>query len=308
MTDVRRRAFLAGLLGLAAPLQLPGLDAQTAQPDAFDRSAWSPMYGQPLDLTGMTQTFESRFPPGSIQPGNSRLPADWYAGAQGGPYGLANVGYSVRPDVYQYVRDRGLVIRANRTPGVRPDVVGGWYSGHLQTVNIYGQGFAQTYGYFEARMKFPLSYMAWPAFWLKHRSKWTDPSAMNIEIDVIEWYGVNEPYIHHRTVHLGPGPGGVPRRRWHSNTQQRTEDPTRFQNYGVLLDEDWVTIYINRRAAARHPMIEEYRQPLYPQVTLSVNGHAKEVPHAAEAHNPMELHVEYVSVWAPTPPCRLIKC
>ena len=245
----------------------------------------------------MKPSFESQFPLGSIVPGNSRQPAQWYAGAQGGPYGLANVGYSVRTDVYQPVRDGGLVLRANRTPGVSPDVVGGWYSGHLQTVNIFGEGFAQTYGYFEARMRFPLSYMAWPAFWLKHRAKWTNPDAMNVELDVIEWYGVNDPYAHHRTIHVGPGPGGVPARQWHSSFERRAEDLTTFHNYGVLLDRDWITIYVDRKAAARHPMVDEFRQPLYPQVTLSINGHPNELPHAAQAHDPMELHVGYVGVW-----------
>lgn len=297
--NVPRRTFLAGLVGVATQLHSPaGLRAAAKALDAFDQMSWTPMSGQPLNLTGMRQTFESRFPSGSIAPGDSRRPAHWYAGAQGGPYGLANVGYSVRPDVYQPVRDGGIVLRANRTPGVRPDVVGGWYSGHLQTVNIYGDGFAQAYGYFEARMRFPLSYMAWPAFWLKHRAKWLNPKAMNIELDVIEWYGVNDPYGHHRSVHLGPGPGGVPARRWHASFQRRPEDLTTFHYYGVRLDDDWITIYVDRKAAARHPMIDEYRQPLYPQITLSINDHRNELPHAAKAHNPMELRVDHVSVWA----------
>jgi hypothetical protein len=300
MIQVRRRTFLASLLGVAAQLPPPGsIRLEKKEPDAFDRSAWAPMSDEPLDLAGMAQTFESRFPPGSIVPGNSHQPGPWYAGAQGGPYGLANVGTVVRADVYQPVSGGGLVLRANRTPGAAPDKVGGWYSGHLQTVNTYGEGFAQAYGYFEARMKFPASYMAWPSFWLKHRAKWTDPKAINIELDVIEWYGVNDPLGHHRTVHLGPGPGGVPKRRWHPNFERRAEDLTSaFHNYGVRLDRDWMTIYVDRKAAARHPMLDEFRQPLYPQITLSVNGHRNELPHAAEAHNPMELQVEYVGVWA----------
>jgi hypothetical protein len=120
---------------------------------------------------------------------------------------------------------------------------------------------------------------------------------MNVELDVIEWYGVNDPYAHHRTIHVGPGPGGVPARQWHSSFERRAEDLTTFHNYGVLLDRDWITIYVDRKAAARHPMVDEFRQPLYPQVTLSINGHPNELPHAAQAHDPMELHVGYVAVW-----------
>jgi beta-glucanase (GH16 family) len=297
---VPRRTFLASLLGVAAQLPAPtGLRVVKKGPDAFDQAAWEPMSGQSLALEGMIPTFESRFPAGSIAAGDSHGPAQWYAGAQGGPYGLANVGYSVRSDVYRPVDGGGLVLRANRTPGVAPDVVGGWYSGHLQTVNIYGEGFAQAYGYFEARMKFPMSYMAWPAFWLKNRSKWTNPQAMNLELDVIEWYGVNDPQGHHRTIHLGPGPGGTPTRRWHASFERRPQDLTSgFHTYGVSLDPEWITIYFDRKAVVRHPMIDDFRQPLYPQVTLSVNGHANELPHASEAANPMELQIDYVRVWA----------
>ena len=37
---------------------------------------------------------------------------------------------------------------------------------NLSTVNSSGQGFAQTYGYFEADLELPNGIGAWPAFWL----------------------------------------------------------------------------------------------------------------------------------------------
>jgi hypothetical protein len=65
-----------------------------------------------------------------------------------------------------------------------------------------------------------------------------------------------------------------------------------------LLDHDWVTIYIDREAACRHRMIDALRQPLYPQVTLSIDGRAENLPHVNEALSPMDLQVDRVTVWA----------
>jgi beta-glucanase (GH16 family) len=186
-----------------------------------------------------------------------------------------------------------LTISANQTPGGDPTKVGGWYSGHVQTVNTHGQGFAQRLGYFEARMVFPNSYMAWPAFWLKPRSKWLDLLALELEIDVVEWYGPNDAKRIHATLHQA----GLP----HHGIQPGVDaDLTAdWHRYGVLLDEDWITIYVDRHAAARHPMPALHAaQEWYPQLTLSVNGHPNEVSHVAEALNPMRLHVSEVVVWS----------
>lgn len=282
----------ADLLALSSRVEalLPG--------DAFDRAQWEPLSSEPLDTSRLDRpAFDSDFQTGEgtrILPGDSLLHAEWYAGAQGGPYGLANVGTAVREDVY--VRTpAGLVIRAHRTPGTEPGQQGGWYSGHLQTVNIYGQGFARRTGYFEARMRFPASYLAWPAFWLKPRRKWTEPTAMNLEIDVVEWYGLRRPTLHDHVVHVG-GTNGVPRRTREITTEQSADVTASVHAYGVLLDDRWIIIYIDRKAVARFPMIDLFRCEWYPQVTLGVKA-PQDPTDAAQALDPMDLLVESVTVW-----------
>jgi hypothetical protein len=267
--------------------------------DDFDALAWEPMRWEALDLAGYRETFNERFTDarGAIAPGDSHAVSPFYAGAQGGPYGLANVGTAVHQDVYLQDHIGGLIIRAQRTPDADPGTVGGWFSGHIQTVNSYGGGFAQQYGYFEARMKFPDSHMAWPAFWLKHQSKWTNPDAVNVELDIVEWYGKRDRNSLHHVLHLGPGPNL--QRRWHEEHVIISADLTAdWHAYGALLDPDWVTIYVDREAVARHRMIEALRQPLYPQVTLSIDGRAENLPHVNEALSPMDLQVDRVTVWA----------
>lgn len=264
--------------------------------DQFDRASWQAMSGEPLDEARLWQrpVFDANFRGGQgdrICDGNEIWPSEWYAGVQGGPYGLANVGETVRPDVYVKT-SRGLEIRAHRTPGTQPNEKGGWYSGHLQTVNRAGVGFAKRTGYFEARMQLPASVMAWPAFWLKPRSKWTNANAENLEIDVVEWYGQTRAAQLWSVCHVGDGPT----RRYHEHTAVASVDLTAaVHSYGVLLDERWVTVYFDRAAICRHPLIDLYRTEWYPQLTLSVKG--DELAVAVQAQDPMVLLVESVTVW-----------
>ena len=90
------------------------------------------------------------------------------------------------------------------TPGVltitMQKVDTSWYSGHIQTVNKIGEGFAQRYGYFEARMAFEKA-VSWPAFWLYTPKPTKGPAQARAEIDVIEAYGDNDYDGYHMAVH-----------------------------------------------------------------------------------------------------------
>jgi hypothetical protein len=71
----------------------------------------------------------------------------------------------------------GLNIIARKGPD------GKWVSGLLSSVDAAGHGFAQSNGYFEARMKMPPGPGVWPAFWLGSNNA-GDYSA---EIDIVEY-------------------------------------------------------------------------------------------------------------------------
>ena len=57
------------------------------------------------------------------------------------------------------VKDGNLEITARETPN-------GWTSGLIASVDPLGNGFTQTYGYFEIRAELPRAADAWPAFWM----------------------------------------------------------------------------------------------------------------------------------------------
>jgi beta-glucanase (GH16 family) len=63
------------------------------------------------------------------------------------------------------------------------------YSGMISTQNHASGGFEQTYGYFEARVKFASSPGQWSAFWLQSptiASPLGDPETAGVEMDVVE--------------------------------------------------------------------------------------------------------------------------
>ncbi len=275
----------------AAPINLRVLP----EPATPATAAWTRTNGPKLDLSGYALVWSDEFDSRRILAGNESGPGLWFAGAQGGPYGAASVGYSPRDDVY-IVKNGILTIRAHANLDANGARTGTWYSGHLQTVNTKGEGFAIQKGYFEARMKFPSSMGAWPAFWLKHRSKWLDPGATNVEIDIVEWYG-GDWVGHHHTVHVGEG---ATRKFWGDYERTPVDLSLDWHTHGALITDDWIVIYLDRVEIARFPMLEPLRTALYPQLTLSILKEPGVGEVSAAAVSPMDLLVDYVRVYAPT--------
>ena len=166
------------------------------EPVAFDwaSAVWDDSHkGRPLDLTGYTKTFEDNFNSLSTITDGATGSGPWYAPA--------------RPDTslaHFLSPSQAPVTFSIDTPGVltitMQKVDTSWYSGHIQTVNKIGEGFAQRYGYFEARMAFEKA-VSWPAFWLYTPQPDEGPGQARAEIDVIEAYGDNDYDGYHMAVH-----------------------------------------------------------------------------------------------------------
>ena len=280
---------------LRAPKGLRVVQEPPPAPRALsvDALAWDRSRQTKIDPAGMSLVWSDEFDTRRILPGNESGSTAWYAGAQGGPYGVAAVGYGPRDDVY-LVSNGVLTIRAHAYTNPNGSRTGQWYSGHLQTVNTRGEGFAIQEGYFEARMKMPASLAAWPAFWLKPRIKWLDPGATNLELDVVEWYGGDWTRAHH-TVHLGDG---AARRYWEDAATANVDLSKDWHTYGALLTADWFIVYVDRVEVARFPLLEVYRTEFYPQLTLSIQRNPQTGVVAPEAVSPMDLQVDYVRVYS----------
>jgi beta-glucanase (GH16 family) len=184
------------------------------------------------------------------------------------------------------VRDGVLTIEA------RKDAGGKWRSGLLASADSGGRGFAQQYGYFELRAKLPQGDGTWPAFWLatnKPRGS-KDPG---IEIDVMEHYG-RFPAAFHSTVHVWNKPnGGAHSVDDHTNIVPQGSLYDSFHTYGVDVEPDAITFYLDRKEIWRTQTPLEHKRPLLVLIDLALGSGwpIEKVP------NPSIMEIAYVRVF-----------
>ena len=173
-------------------------------------------------------------------------------------------------------------------------VGGRWRSGLLSSVDSKGNGFSQKFGYFEMRAKFPKGPGTWPAFWLMGVPQLTEPrdrkTLTQIEIDVVEQYGVG-PNALHTTVHLwGPGPF-----HWaDGDTSIVRGMGDDFHRYGVLVEEKETTFYFDGAVLRTVKTPKEAKVPLYLMLDLALGGGWP----IDKTPDPSRMLVDYVRVYA----------
>lgn len=244
--------------------------------------------GRPLNLRGAVLTFADEFDRPSITGPEGDGP--WYAPIHGG-FGKAKF-LPPHPTDGPFIFDDGaLTIRLAKRGGR-------WTSGIFQSVNAKGEGFAQRYGYFEMRAKFPKGDGTWPGFWLKTVNQFTDRSRTRAEIDIIEAYGANDWSGYHATVHLWPAHSPRPdqlQKHWWKGCYERV-DGDMFDGdwhlYGGEIGPEWVTIYYERREVGRFPTLAEFRHPLFILANLALHG---EDPRTTD--EPADMQIDYIRVW-----------
>jgi len=157
-------------------------------------------------------------------------------------------------------QDSVLRIEARREPDGR------WVSGLLAAWNSCDEGFAQRYGYFEARVMLPEGDGMWPAFWLIG----ADSSDYTAEVDVFEHHG-DTPGAFTSTIHVHPHTDGVRRvNAWNGHDLAPEQLYDRFNTFGVEIGERDTVFYFNRKEIWRTETIPELRQPFYPLVNLAI--------------------------------------
>ena len=172
-------------------------------------------------------------------------------------------------------------------------VNGEWQSGLLSASDPEGNGFSQKYGYFECRAKFPKGPGTWPAFWLmgkKNLEPATDPT-INPEVDVVEHYG-HWPNRFSYVLHLW-GRGGA--ESLHEGKRIKVfgveED---FHTYGVMIDEDYITLYFDGVEMDRMETPDGVKVPLYPIVNLALGpGWPTD-----KTPDPSYMYVDYIKVYS----------
>jgi Glycosyl hydrolases family 16/RTX calcium-binding nonapeptide repeat (4 copies) len=272
-----------------------GEDVLNCEAPGFDwaSAAWDGSHkGEPLDLTGYTKTFEDNFDSLSTITDGVTGSGPWYAPA--------------RPDtsVANFLSPSQTPVTFSiDTPGVltitMQKVDTSWYSGHIQTVNNISNGFAQRYGYFEARMAFQKA-VSWPAFWLYTPKTYEDSAQSRAEIDVIEAYGDGDYDGYHMAVHRHSLESNISKGNYSglSSTQNmgiwgwNDLFDGQFHRYGCLVTPHWITVYLDRKELSRFPTFPEAKLPLYMRVTLAMQDEFVD-----SATSPTRLRVDYVRAY-----------
>ena len=243
-----------------------------------------PKLGKPtLNLDGWRVTFNEDFDGPELSVSARGPGTRWIAHTPyGGDFGDAR--FADPSPGFPFTLSNGvLCIEARRADGK-------WRAGLLSSVDRNGDGFSQKYGYFEMRARFPAGPGTWPAFWLLGVPKLKDKSLTQIEIDVVEQYGVH-PNALHTTVHLW-GPGGRHTGDGDVFVVEGMADD--FHRYGVMVDEAFTTFYFDGVELRRTKTPPEARVPLYLLVDLALGGGWP----IENTPSPSYMYVDYVRAWA----------
>lgn len=173
-------------------------------------------------------------------------------------------------------------------------------------------GFRQTYGRFEARMKAPLGDGFWPAFWLMPaQSTYGNGWPYNGEIDIVELRG-RRPFEVSSAVHfsnVGPYFGS-----WngghHSYLHQNYSLPSgvsidQFNVYAVEWQPGKIEFLVNdvvyhTRVTGDFPNYEgfgPFNQPFYIIINLAVGGHFDNYREPSDSDFPAKLEIDWVRVY-----------
>lgn len=172
----------------------------------------------------------------------------------------------------------------------RKETSGKWRSGLICSVDRDGpgqKGFSQQYGYFEMKARLPGGPGVWPAFWLIG----TDKTKGAAEIDVIEYFGAFPKY-YHNWLHFFRG-GKDELSQEHLVTVPYGSLTSQFNTYGVLVEADETTFYLNRKPVWRVKTPPEHRQPMYILVDLALGGGWP----IDKLTSPQTMEVEYVKAF-----------
>jgi beta-glucanase (GH16 family) len=157
-------------------------------------------------------------------------------------------------------------------------------------------GFAQRFGYFEMRAQLPSGPGVWPAFWLNSNLP-VGAKEPSVEIDVLEYYG-QFPEAYHSVVHV-----------WDKTDpkQSRAQDhivpvppgslSSGFHTYGVDVEPQWITFYLDRQPTWRVPTPPELKQPLMILLNLALGGGWP----IDDTPDPSMMKIDYVHVYEPSP-------
>jgi beta-glucanase (GH16 family) len=248
-----------------------------------------PSEGATLDLCAFRPTFAEDFKSLSVS-GDPQDHHRWFAHTPwGGDFGDAAF-TDPQPDFPFGLGSGRLRIEARKGADDK------WRSGLLASAYPDGTGFAQRYGYFEARARLPSGPGVWPGFWLNANQPHGDKDP-GVEIDVLEYYG-QFPEGFHSSVHIWDNSGADNNRVSDHVTPVASGSLSGdFHTYGVDIEPDWVVFYLDRHETWRIATPAELTKPLMVLASLAL-GSGWPIDRTP---NPSVMEIDYVHVYERDP-------
>lgn len=146
--------------------------------------------------------------------------------------------------------------------------------------------FAQAYGYFEMRARWPAGKGLWPAFWLLPTHGGWPP-----EIDVMESVGSSKGMDVFQTVHSKAAG------KHRSKTKKITKlDVSAFHTYAVMWTPQELIFFIDGVETSRHPTPKDAHSPKFLIINLAVGGKWPGEPNS-KTPMPARMDIDFVRVW-----------
>ena len=176
-----------------------------------------------------------------------------------------------------------------------------WYTGGIATVDRENQrGFAQKYGYWEARMKLPPGLGVWPAWWALSQSRYgsNDVNGMytqNGEIDFMELWGGEQnggvgPAIHVTLHDWGANPDKHP---YHVKAKTGADFYSAFHTYGMEWNEQKMTFYFDNEKIGEVKTPSRFKETYFAILDLGIGGGWP----TEDTPNPSDMYVDWVRIW-----------
>jgi hypothetical protein len=208
--------------------------------------------------------------------------------------------------------------------GLRVTYWSGCGIGTMTSAATDGTGFRQKFGYFEIKTRLSSNNNVWNSFWaLNGLNDWRNKIpgsnlAINAtENDFFEQYGnacgpINTRWSQHSwTISTAGGPDTFPSQypSWPNIAQippavnvpigeidypSSSDYATAYHTYGVLIDNNWLTYYLDRVQVMQGSTYPEARDIIYMVISLSINNFC---PSGGTTPSPSSQDVAYVKVW-----------
>jgi Glycosyl hydrolases family 16 len=260
-----------------------------------------PAIGSALDLAGFSEVFRDNFDSVSVRAPEHKLDKTWLGNPPYGPAGNFSFSHWSSDSRSLRAENGSLVMTCWWDESIANQAPRQWRSPCIASVDRASKGFAQRFGYWEAKIKFPnvAGRGAFCAFWLHSMAAVPNAGPKGYEIDIAEYWS-RVPGQVAFTVHpWNPSGGGQAGPPYSSGGFHPIADTSgTWHTYGVMVSPKWISCYYDGKCVRNVPTHLDYLEdPLYILLDYALEGPPTGEPY--DSHGDSSMLVDYVAAYGP---------